>query len=100
MDHNQILKTIQENQKDILQFDVSKIGLFGSYARNEQTDKSDIDLIVHFLPGKKSYIKFINLNYYLEHLFKTKVDLLTDKGISPYMQSKIEKETKYVSFNN
>ena len=90
--HNkeQILTTILNNQKDIRGFGVSKIGLFGSFVRNEQNEKSDIDLIVQFEQGKKSYLKFINLSDYLEDLFDKKVDLLTEKAISPYMKSKIK----------
>ena len=100
--HNkeQILTTILNNQKDIRGFGVSKIGLFGSFVRNEQNEKSDIDLIVQFEQGKKSYLKFINLSDYLENLFDKKVDLLTEKAISPYMKSKIKKEAIYVSISN
>jgi predicted nucleotidyltransferase len=97
---DQILMMIRNNQKRISDFGVSKIGLFGSFVRNEQNEESDIDLIVQFEQGKKSYMKFINLSDYLEKLFDKKVDLLTDKAISPYMKSKIEKEAVYVSFNN
>jgi len=100
--HNkeQILTTILNNQKDIRNFGVSKIGLFGSFVRNEQNEKSDIDLIVQFEQGKKSYLKFINLSDYLENLFDKKVDLLTEKAMSPYMKSKIKKEAIYVSISN
>lgn len=97
---DQILKMILNNQNIIRDFGVSKIGLFGSFVRNEQNEDSDIDLIVQFEKKKKSYIKFINLSDYLEKLFNNKVDLLTEKGISPYMKSRIEKETVYVSLGN
>ncbi|MBE9511082.1 MAG: nucleotidyltransferase family protein [Bacteroidetes bacterium] len=91
---------ILNNKNIIRDFGVSKIGLFGSFVRNEQNEESDIDLIVQFEQGKKSYIKFINLSDYLEKLFNKKVDLLTEKGISPYMKSRIEKEAVYVSFSS
>ena len=97
---DQILKMILNNQNNIRDFGVSKIGLFGSFVRNEQNEESDIDLIVQFEKGKKSYIKFINLSDYLEKLFNNKVDLLTEKGISPYMKSRIEKEAVYVSLSS
>ena len=99
-DKEQILTMILNNQERIRGFGVSKIGLFGSFVRNEQNEKSDIDLIVQFEQGKKSYLKFINLSDYLEELFDKKVDLLTDKAISPYMKSKIKKEAIYVSISN
>jgi predicted nucleotidyltransferase len=99
-DKDQILNMITNNQEIIKGFGVSKIGLFGSYVRNEQNKKSDIDMIVQFEEGKKSYMGFINLADYLEDLFDKKVDLLTDKAISPYMKSRIKKEAIYVSINN
>ena len=97
---DQILTMILNNKKNIRDFGVYKIGLFGSFVHNKQNEESDIDLIVQFEQGKKSYIKFINLAEYLENLFNKKVDLLTEKGISPYMKSIIEKETVYVSLSS
>ncbi len=91
---------ILNNQDKIRDFGVSKIGLFGSFVRNEQNEGSDIDLIVQFEQGKKSYLKFINLSDYLEKLFDKKVDLLTEKAISPFMKSKIKEEAIYVSISN
>ena len=91
---------ILDNQESIRGFGIAKIGLFGSFVRNEQNEGSDIDLIVQFEQGKKSYLKFINLSDYLEKLFDEKVDLLTEKSISPFMKPKIKKEAIYVSISN
>lgn len=95
-----IIELLSSNQATIRQFGISKIGLFGSFARNEQSDQSDIDLIVEFEKGMKSYSSFFSLSEYLEKLFNNKVDLLTDKGLSPHLKSSIYKETIYVSFNH
>lgn len=97
---DQILKIIRNNQEAIRDFGVSEIGLFGSFARDEQKEDSDIDLIVKFKHGKKSYMKFIDLSEYLEKLFNRKVDLLTEKSINRHMKSKIINETVYVSVSN
>lgn len=94
----QILNLIRINQDTIRNYGISKIGLFGSYVRGDQEKNSDIDLIVYFKEGEKSYNKFFKLSEYLESLFDNKVDLLTDLGISPLIKEKIEKEIIYVSF--
>lgn len=94
-----IIELLKSNQTAFEQFGIVKIGLFGSFARNEQSYHSDIDLIVEFEKGKKSYSNFFSLSEYLEKLFNNKVDLLTDKGISPHLKSSIDKEIVYVTFN-
>lgn len=96
---DEILRLIESNKPTFRDFGVVKLGLFGSYVRNEQKEDSDIDLIVEFEAGKKTYSRFFSLSEFLEKLFNKRVDLLTDKGISPYMKPSIEKEAIYVSFS-
>ncbi len=92
-----LLDILQANRTQIKSFGISLLGVFGSYARNEQTDTSDVDLIVEFEKGEKTYKKFIGLVYYLEGLLKRKVDVLTFQSISPLLKEQIEKEVTYVS---
>ncbi len=73
---------------------VDKIGYFGSYARNEQTESSDIDIVVSF--NKPVGIEFIDLADYLESMFHRKIDLVSLKGIKSKYFSEIEKEIIYV----
>jgi uncharacterized protein len=94
----QIFRLIQLNQQQIKSFGVKKIGLFGSYA--QQTDDSDIDFIVEFEKDKKSYSSYIKLAFFLEDLFGRKVDLLTNKSLSPYLGPRILNETEYVTLSN
>jgi hypothetical protein len=80
-----------------LEFGVRRIGLFGSYARNEQGETSDIDLLAEFdtTPG----LKFIELTEYLESLFGRSVDVLTPVGIqtirNPRVAQKIQETVIY-----
>jgi hypothetical protein len=96
----QIFRLIQLNQQQIRSFGVKKIGLFGSYVKNQQTDDSDIDIIVEFEKDKKSYNSFIKLAFFLEELLGRKVDLLTNKSLSPYLGPRILNETEYVTLSN
>ena len=83
MNKEEILKVIRENKDKIKSFGVKKIGIFGSFVRGEEKERSDIDIIVEFEEGKKNFDNFMNLAFYLEELFGRKVDLLTPESISP-----------------
>jgi len=65
---------------------VTKAGIFGSYSTGENKKRSDIDILVEF---KGSLIDLIGLEMELEEVLGKKVDLLTYKGISPYLKKSI-----------
>ncbi len=96
----QIVRLLQSNNQQIRNFGVKKIGLFGSFVKNQQTADSDIDLIVEFEKEKKTYKSFIKLAFFLEELLGRKVDLLTTKSLSPYLGPQILKETENVPLGN
>ncbi|RNI15746.1 hypothetical protein EFE42_00425 [Methanohalophilus sp. RSK] len=64
--------------------DIAFLGLFGSFSRGEQTKGSDIDLLVRF-SEKKSLIEHIRMENELEDSLGTKVDLVTENSLSPYI---------------
>jgi len=72
-----IIKFLKDNQPYLKQnFLVTEIGLFGSYARNEQKENSDIDILVEFAPGSPNlYDKEQQLKAYLGSHFNCKVDI-------------------------
>ena len=74
---------------------VSRIGLFGSAVREEMTPESDLDFLVEFRPGEKSYDRFFELAELLEELFKRKVDLLTVESVSPLLRQRILGEARF-----
>ena len=92
-----VLQLIAENQQSIKVFGVSKLGLFGSFVRDEQTQESDVDFIVEFEQGKKTYKNFIALAEFLESLFGRKVELVTPQSLSPYIGPHIIKTVEYVA---
>ena len=94
---NEILSAIRRHKQQITSFGVTKIGLFGSYVRNEQHSHSDIDILVDFVPTEETFDNFMNLYNYLEDLFADKkVEVLTINGLSPYISRHILKEVNYV----
>ncbi len=80
------------------EFGVSRIGLFGSVARDESTDSSDVDIVVEF--SRPIGFRFVDLADYLEGLLGHKVDLLTSAGVraiqSPHIFKSISEGVVYV----
>ena len=93
-----ILTTITANQDTIRAFGVKRLGLFGSFVRRHPQPHSDIDLLVEFEPGKKTFDNFIQLCFLLEQLLERPVELVTVESLSPYIGPRILKEVEYVGF--
>jgi predicted nucleotidyltransferase len=70
---------------------ISKAYLFGSYARNEQTQESDVDILVDF-EKQANLFDLIRLQQNLSELLNLKVDLLSSKGVSKFILPYIEKD--------
>jgi uncharacterized protein len=89
-----ILTSLREN-KDFFKknFDVDNIILFGSYARNEATTESDIDILIEC--EKKTFRNYINILRFLEKLFNKKVDVIYKDTVNPFIMDLIEKELIY-----
>jgi len=77
-------------------FGIKRIGIFGSFARGEQNNESDVDVLVEFKSGEATFDNFMQLAYYLEDLLKRHVDILTCDGISKYIRPYIEKEVIWI----
>ncbi len=91
-----VLDFLKTNKRDLARFKVRKLGLFGSYFRGQQTEKSDIDFLVEFEEGKKTFDNFIGLVDYLESAFGKEVELVTKEAVSKHILPYIEKEISYV----
>lgn len=95
----EILRKIEENKEKIKEYGVKRIGIFGSFVSGEQKEGSDLDFVVEFEVGGKSYNNFINLVFFLEGLFDKKVDLLTREGVKSIrikeVRESIEKSVEY-----
>ena len=93
---NTILSVIRTHKPQLTLFGVNRIGLFGSYVRNEQQSQSDIDFLVDFEPEKETFDNFMNLYNYLEELFvNEKIEVVTINGLSPYIGKHILNEVSY-----
>jgi Predicted nucleotidyltransferases len=77
-------------------FKVKNIGIFGSFARGEQTLKSDIDILVEFDKEGKTFRNYMELKYFLEDLLGLEVDLVMIGAIKDELKETILKEVQYV----
>ena len=91
-----LLESIKLHSNEIKAFGVCSLGLFGSFARNTPTEKSDIDLLVDFEPKQKTYDNFMDLLFFLENLFGRKVELVTPQSLNKYIGPHILKEVENV----
>jgi predicted nucleotidyltransferase len=89
-----VLKVIEERRDAIRGFGVRRLGLFGSVARNEGSQGSDLDFVVEF--DKKSFDAYMDLKFFLEETFGRHVDLVLEDAIKPRLRGPILEETVYV----
>ncbi len=93
-----IIELLKSHERRIRAFGVTRLGLFGSFVRGENGPKSDLDLIVEFEPGKKTFDNFMQLSFFLQDLFKRRIELVTRESLSPYIGPHIMREVEYVAF--
>ena len=89
---------VLRQQKDLLQkkFYVKSIGIFGSFARNEANEKSDIDFLVEIDAPLQIYVSNrLALSDYLQNLFQREVDLANPDSLKPHYKTRILKQAVY-----
>ena len=93
LNSKKILWELKKKKKDLRKYGVKKIGLFGSFAKNKQYKKSDIDFLIEFKNVNSE--NFFALLFLLEKTFNRKVDLVDIKNLRPELKY-VKKEAKYV----
>ena len=92
MTRSAILALLSEHLDEIRsRFGVARLALFGSAARDEMRDDSDIDVLVAF-EGSSTFDGFFGLRDYLEQLLGRRVDLVTERGLKPRARTHVEKD--------
>ena len=92
MNKQEILDLLHDRYDEIEQrFNVKRLRLFGSAARDELQPDSDIDILVGF-KGPATFDGYMELMFYLEKLLGNKVDLVTEKGLRKELRPIVEKD--------
>jgi len=91
------IKKILTDYKSVLaaKYNVSTIGIFGSYVRDEQAASSDLDILVDF-SAPVSLFEFIDLEEELSQLLRVSVDLVSRNALKPYIGKRILDEVQIV----
>ena len=85
-----------DSESEIRALGVQRLALFGSVARGEARSDSDVDLLVQFFPGAKTYDRFLALSELLEARLARTVELVTTESLSPFLGPRILAEAQNV----
>jgi predicted nucleotidyltransferase len=91
MSRDEVLHVLESHKTELRRFGVKSLCLFGSVARDEAEDGSDVDLLVGF-DESPSFSSFMKLRIFLEDLLHARVDLVTEKGLRDRVRPYVEKE--------
>ena len=92
----EVIARLQGQQAQLRALGVAQLGLFGSFVRDEAGPTSDVDLLVDFQEGRKTYRAICALGDFMEALVGRPVELLTRAGLSPYIGPHILQTTENV----
>jgi len=90
-----ILKTLAEHRERIRSLGIRRIGVFGSFARGEEREESDIDILIEFEEGGRSFDAYMDLKFFLEDLFSRRVDLVDCDTVKPALAPYILRSVRY-----
>lgn len=92
----EIKQTLRET-KPLLQeqYQVTELGIFGSYARGEQTETSDVDVLIDY-DQAPTLFKLVELRDYLAEVIEMKVDVVTKNGLKPTIRERVLSEVVYI----
>ena len=92
MKRNNALSILRQIKPALMQqFGVTQLALFGSTARDDAGDNSDVDILVGF-DGPATSTRYFGVQFYLEDQLGCPVDLVTDKALRPELQPFIKKD--------
>lgn len=93
---SQLLQRLHDHEGQLRGLGVKRLAVFGSFVRDEQSPESDVDILVEFKPGMKSFDNFMEIAFLLEDILQRRVELLTTEALSPYLGPRILSEVEDV----
>lgn len=96
MDRDDTINLLTRHRRELDRFGVRSLALFGSVARGEGHEGSDVDVLVEF-EGRATFDRYMDCKFFLEDLLGRPVDLVTTKALKPRLRPHVEKEAVYVT---
>ena len=94
-----VFARVKKNESALKSLGVKRLGLFGSFVKGKQKIKSDVDFLVEFDQGSKSFDNYMRLSFFLEDLMGRRVELITPESLSPYIGPHIIEEVEYAALS-
>ena len=92
MNRDEVLDMLRTHKPTLVErFGVNELALFGSFARDQATDGSDVDILVRF-DGPATSRSYFGVQFYIEDLLGRRVDLVTDKALRSELRPYVERE--------
>ena len=92
----QLREAIRQRERELRELGVQRLSLFGSWARGNQNAQSDVDFVVEFSAGMKTFPNFMRTSMLLEETLGRRVELVTPSSLSPYLKPQIMTEMEDV----
>ena len=90
MRRDEVLQVLSENREEIRAFEIERLALFGSVARDEARPGSDVDLLVKFRPeAQVGFFELVRLKARLEELLGARVDLVTEDALKRQLRERV-----------
>lgn len=98
---SQIIAMVHEHRNQLRLAGVQRIGLFGSFARNEQHLDSDVDFLIEFLPKEKTFSNFMKVWDDLESVVNRPVDIVTIESLAsrPRLQQRVLNDAEFIALD-
>lgn len=87
----ELAEKLKAHESELRRLGVERLSIFGSHARGEAGESSDVDVLVKF-HGPATFSGYMDLKFFLEDLWERKVDLVTEKAVRPELRERIERE--------
>jgi uncharacterized protein len=91
MGRDEVVRRLADHKDALTTMGVKSLSVFGSVARNEATENSDVDILVDF-GAPASFDVYMDLKFFLEELLGTRVDLVTERGLKPRVRPSVKQD--------
>lgn len=93
MNRQFVLDTLSQQRDEIMRtYGLRRLAIFGSIARDEFGEDSDLDVLIEFNEGEATFEHYMDLKFHLEDHFGVKVDLVTEYSLRPEFRSYVEQD--------